>query len=86
MPLITENNFHHPDKRHFRAYRPGDDFYQMLIDAHRDLDEQNSARLNARLVLILSNQVGDLSILEQVIGEARRGLETREPETEGAQR
>ena len=37
MPLITESNFHEPGKRYFHPYQAGDDFYQVLIDTHRDL-------------------------------------------------
>jgi hypothetical protein len=37
----------------------GDDFYAQLIAAHEGLSFEDSARLNARLVLILANAVGD---------------------------
>lgn len=49
----------------------GDVFYAALLDAHQDLSEEESARLNARLVLILANQVGDLEILRAAISKAR---------------
>jgi len=68
MPLNFEPNFAAPGRRYFRDFSPGDDFYQLLIDAHRDLNDEQSALLNAKLVLLLANQVGDLG----VIGEALR--------------
>jgi hypothetical protein len=60
MPLTTEPNIAQPD-----------DFYQALIDAHVGLSDEQSAALNARLVLLLANQVGDLAILREAIAAAR---------------
>lgn len=51
-----------------------DDFYQALIDAHAGLDDARSAALNARLVLLLANQVGDPDALREAIALAREGL------------
>ncbi len=48
-----------------------DDFYQALIDAHAGLTDEQSAALNARLVLLLANQIGDLTTLRQAISAAR---------------
>ncbi|MDQ3189091.1 MAG: DUF2783 domain-containing protein [Pseudomonadota bacterium] len=48
-----------------------DDFYQALIDAHAGLTDEQSAALNARLVLLLANQIGDLALLWQAIAAAR---------------
>ncbi len=48
-----------------------DDFYQALIEAHAGLTDAQSAALNARLVLLLSNQIGDLNTLRQAIAAAR---------------
>ncbi|MFL1464104.1 DUF2783 domain-containing protein [Roseococcus sp. DSY-14] len=47
-----------------------DAFYQALMDAHRGLDEEASRRLDARLVLILANQVGDMAVLRQALALA----------------
>ena len=55
-----------------------DDFYQALIDAHAGLDEFRSAALNARLVLLLANHVGDLEALREAIALARDGLQPQE--------
>ena len=74
MPLITESNFHQPGKRYFRAYSAGDDFYQALIDTHRDLSGEQSARVNARLVLLLSNHIGDLEVLREAMDIAREEI------------
>ncbi|MEP6608594.1 MAG: DUF2783 domain-containing protein [Burkholderiaceae bacterium] len=54
-----------------------DDFYQTLIDAHNGLTDEQSAALNARLVLLLANHIGDLNTLVQAIADARASLETR---------
>jgi hypothetical protein len=75
MPLITEPNFHEPGKRYFRDFSPGDDFYQLLIDTHRDLSEAQSAMLNAKLILILSNHIGDISVLRDAMQIARDSTE-----------
>ena len=55
-----------------------DDFYQALIDTHRDLSEPTSHALNARLVLLLANHIGDLTVLRQALAAARAGA-TEEP-------
>ncbi|MGZ8254494.1 MAG: DUF2783 domain-containing protein [Burkholderiaceae bacterium] len=60
MPLNTQPNIAQPD-----------DFYQALIDAHAGLSEQESAALNARLILLLANQVGDLATLKEAIAAAK---------------
>lgn len=74
MPLNTQPNFHTPGRHSLRDFSPGDDFYQLLIDAHRDLSADDSARLNARLVLLLANHVGDLDAIRQALAIARDGL------------
>jgi Protein of unknown function (DUF2783) len=52
----------------------GDAFYEQLIAAHRGLDDAASGALNARLVLLLANHVGDLAIVTEAIAAARHGL------------
>jgi len=49
-----------------------DDFYEALIDAHRDLSTQASEALNARLVLLLANHIGSQRVLLEAL-EAARG-------------
>ena len=55
--------------------RRGDDFYEALIRAHQGLSEAESHTLNARLVLILANHIGDLTVLQEALALARRSLE-----------
>ncbi|MBR0642749.1 DUF2783 domain-containing protein [Plastoroseomonas hellenica] len=51
-----------------------DAFYEALIEAHRDLTPEQSHRLNARLILLLANHVGDLAVLREALAQARAGL------------
>ena len=75
MPhLQTKANFGIPGQRYLHAYTPGDDFYQALIDSHRDLDDAQSRQLNARLILLLANHIGDLRVLDEALAAARAGL------------
>ncbi len=53
-----------------RIARP-DDFYEALIETHRGLSDEESRRLNARLILILANQIGDMEVLEEALRLAR---------------
>lgn len=76
MSLIIEPNFREPGKRYFRDFSPGDDFYQLLIDTHRGLSEAQSAMVNAKLILILSNHIGDISVLREAMQMARADVES----------
>ncbi|MEM7425023.1 MAG: DUF2783 domain-containing protein [Pseudomonadota bacterium] len=49
-----------------------DGFYQDLLGAHEGLDEAASQALNARLVLVLANHIGDKSVLDQALDLAKR--------------
>ena len=51
-----------------------DGFYEQLLDAHQGLTEEQSALLNARLILLLANQIGDRAILEEALHRAREGI------------
>ena len=51
-----------------------DAFYTALIDAHAGLSEAESQALNARLVLLLANHVGDLAVLREAIDTARKSV------------
>jgi len=51
-----------------------DDFYEALIDAHRDLSTAQSHALNARLVLLLANHIGSLPVLRQALAAARSNM------------
>ena len=48
-----------------------DDFYAALIAAHEGLSKEESDALNARLILILANHVGDGEALAQALAAAR---------------
>jgi hypothetical protein len=60
MVLDTKSRFADPDAA-----------YRAIIVAHRGLTEAESADLNAALVLILANQVGDLKLLREALALAR---------------
>ena len=65
MPLNTQP--------HFEA---ADAFYEALIEAHRDLTAAQSHELNAKLVLLLANHVGDTSALNEALAAARASVLT----------
>lgn len=48
-----------------------DAFYEQLLDAHAGLSPEDSQALNARLILLLANQVGDAAVLRECIDAAR---------------
>ncbi|ALD92368.1 DUF2783 domain-containing protein [Cupriavidus gilardii] len=60
MPLTTEPNLARPD-----------DFYEALIDMHRELDDAQSQATNARLILLLANHIGDHETLMSALRLAR---------------
>ena len=60
MSLITTPNLAAPD-----------DFYEALIEAHRELSTPQSHELNAKLVLLLANHIGHLEVLEEALRTAR---------------
>ncbi len=62
MALITKPNI-----------ADADGFYARLLATHRGLDDAESHALNARLVLILANHIGDGQVLEQALALARDG-------------
>ena len=61
--LITDINLADPDG-----------FYEALINTHSDLTPTQSDALNARLVLLLANHIGDLSVLRQAMKLARSSI------------
>ncbi|CUH81252.1 DUF2783 domain-containing protein [Tropicibacter naphthalenivorans] len=62
MPLNTQPNLAKPD-----------DFYAQLIATHDGLSEDESASLNARLILLLANHIGDPAVLQEALNTARAG-------------
>ena len=63
-PLNIEPNISAPDE-----------FYEALIDAHRGLTLQQSQALNARLILLLANHVGDVGVLREALRHARQCID-----------
>jgi hypothetical protein len=63
MALSTSSNFAKPD-----------DAFRMIVEAHRGLSDAQSADLDAALVLVLANHIGDLEVLSQAIELAKRRL------------
>jgi hypothetical protein len=63
MPLITTP--------HFDA---ADAFYEALIDAHRSFSAAQSHELNAKLVLLLANHIGDAAVLREALAAARANV------------
>lgn len=61
MSLILTPNIESPDS-----------FYEALTEAQRDLTDDQAADMNARLVLILANQVGRLALLREAIELAKQ--------------
>lgn len=52
-------------------FQDADLFYEQLLDAHAGLDREQSELLNARLILILANQIGDSRVLAACLNAAR---------------
>jgi hypothetical protein len=48
-----------------------DDLYEAIIEAHRDLDEAESRKLDAKLILLLANHIGDAQVVREAIALAR---------------
>ena len=48
-----------------------DEFYNALMDAHAGLAEADSHALNARLVLMMANRIGDIGVLRELLETAR---------------
>lgn len=48
-----------------------DEFYAELIQSHDGLSDDDSAALNARLILLLANHIGDRAVLSEALAAAR---------------
>lgn len=51
-----------------------DDFYEALIELHRDLSDAQSALVNAKLILLLANHIGDADVLRAAMAAAREDV------------
>ena len=49
-----------------------DDFYESLVNLHRDLSEEQSRQVNAKLILLLANHIGDPVVLNEAMALAKR--------------
>ena len=58
-----------------------DDFYEALIGLHRDLNEEQSQLVNAKLILLLANHIGDVEVLHEAMSIARHGIENNHDAT-----
>lgn len=70
MSLLTDNNMG----------MNGDHLYNTLLDAHKGLPTAHSHRLNARLVLILMNHIGDAGVVESAISLAAENMNSDAPQ------
>ncbi len=73
--LQNQANFHDSGSNIRGDFEPGDAFYEALMDAHQGLNESQSHLLNARLILVMANHIGNLEVLKQAIQTARDHLE-----------
>jgi hypothetical protein len=63
MALSTASNFAKPD-----------DAFRLIVEAHRGLSDEQSAALDAALVLILANHIGDIDVLRDAVALGKRRL------------
>ena len=63
MTLSTSSNFAKPD-----------DAFRAIVEAHRGLNDAQSADLDAALVLVLANHIGDIAVLNEAIALAKRRM------------
>ena len=61
--LSTSSNFANPDAA-----------YRMIVEAHRGLSDEDSTALDAALVLLLANHIGDLRVLKEALEQAAQTL------------
>jgi hypothetical protein len=75
----------HPKRESLSAQREGhpmtlirtpnipdpDGFYEELIDSQRDLAPSDADLMNAKLVLVLANHIGDRAVLREALALAR---------------
>jgi len=74
MALSTDSNFTRPD-----------DAFRAVVEAHRGLSDAQSADLDAALVLILANHIGDLGVLRDAIALAKRRMATADQQAQQQQ-
>ena len=60
--LVTTPNIPRPD-----------DFYAELLSLHEGLSKAQSDAVNARLILLLANHIGDRAVLSEAMAAAKAG-------------
>jgi predicted protein tyrosine phosphatase len=68
MALSTQSNFADPDAA-----------YRLIVEAHRGISDAQSAALDAALVLVLANHIGDLDVLGEALALAKRRVVDSNP-------
>jgi hypothetical protein len=48
-----------------------DEIYETIIAMHEGLSDEESARVNARLILLLANHIGDAEVIKEAAETAR---------------
>ena len=66
MRLNTAPNLADPDR-----------FYHQLIELHEDRSEEDSRMINASLILLLANHIGDMEVLAEAMRQAAATIEPR---------
>ena len=51
-----------------------DDVYTAIVDAHKDLTDEQCRDFDARLILLLANHIGDVAVLQEALALARRDI------------
>jgi hypothetical protein len=74
MKLSTNSNFAKPD-----------DAFRAIVEGHRGLTDEQSAALDAALVLILANHIGDIDVLQQALALAKRTAGTSQQQQQQQQ-
>lgn len=70
MPLSTKSNFPDPDAA-----------YRLIVDAHRGLDEAESAAVQSATVLLLANHIADAQVLREALTLAREAVRAKAART-----
>lgn len=58
-------------KRDLNLARP-DDVYNAVVDAHKDMNDEQVRAFDAKLILLLVNHVGDEAVIREALQEAAR--------------
>jgi hypothetical protein len=66
MPLNTD----------FNLGTKGDGLFNDLLNAHNGLTDDESSQLNAAIILLLSNHIGDAAVIRDAITQARASLDS----------